>query len=245
MLDQRIDQCLSSILSDEEVHIWLAHFSLLTKHLAHLQTYLSEEELQIAHQFIDKKRQEVFIIARGLLKKLLSRYLDCQGIPLTIKSGKNGKPFLEQNGFEFNLSHSADLLVYAFTKHTEVGIDIEYRRDMDIEGMSSYLFSTREQQLFQQLQAEEKQDFFFQVWTCKEALLKGMGVGLTYPPQQIEISFDSPQLPKVHLVHPVDEKTLDIHQWSLRLIQSPPGYTGALAIKNSNNNYWIRYHSLD
>jgi 4'-phosphopantetheinyl transferase len=73
-----------------------------------------------------------FIIARGVLRKVLSNYLHLTPCDLRFVYNEYGKPFLslDQNhcALDFNLSHSNSMALYAVTRGRRVGVDIEYIR---------------------------------------------------------------------------------------------------------------------
>jgi len=74
-----------------------------------------------------------FVVGRGILRKILSAYLALPPGQLRFTYNGYGKPAVsdDQNdrALNFNLSHSAGLILYAVTGGRGVGIDIEYIRE--------------------------------------------------------------------------------------------------------------------
>lgn len=89
-----------------------------------------------------------------------------------IKINRNGKPYLEDCPYHFNLSHSDGLLLLA-VGDTPVGADIEKITRIRPKVMGTY-FSQSEQDRV----AKEGVDSFFAIWTQKESYVKYTGEGL-------------------------------------------------------------------
>jgi 4'-phosphopantetheinyl transferase len=67
-------------------------------------------------------------MARGLLRRILSCYVDAEPDQLEFCYGPYGRPALVAPSGEkvrFNLAHSNDLALYAVPHDREVGVDIE------------------------------------------------------------------------------------------------------------------------
>jgi 4'-phosphopantetheinyl transferase len=81
-------------------------------------------------------------------------------------------------GVSFSSDHRCALL--AFSRRFVLGIDIEHlRRIDDIEGVARTAFSPAERALLDPAQEASRTRRFFEIWTRKEAWLKGRGLGLT------------------------------------------------------------------
>src|SRR5204863_6423647 len=80
----------------------------------------------------------------------------------------------------FNVAHSEGLALYAFTRVGEVGIDVEFMRDLpDWEQVAEAAFSSYELAQLRACPAERRRDEFFRAWTRQEAVLKALGTGLS------------------------------------------------------------------
>ncbi len=88
---------------------------------------LSTEEMVRAERFRFLEHRQRFILSRGILRQILSQYLHQPAESISFTIGEQGKPYLQDNpiSLQFNLSHSADIAVYAFTLGNEIGVDIE------------------------------------------------------------------------------------------------------------------------
>ena len=85
---------------------------------------------------------------------------------------KNGKPFVENSKFQFNLSHSGKYCVLSVFD-LEIGVDIEFWKDINHNSIKSIL--TPAEYSF----AENNPNKFFDIWTMKESLSKLFGLGLS------------------------------------------------------------------
>ena len=79
----------------------------------------------------------------------------------------------------FNLSHSSDLALIAVCRGRELGVDLEQIRPIgEAERIVESFFSEAEQAEFAAIAAEARPLAFLRGWTRKEAILKGLGVGI-------------------------------------------------------------------
>ena len=81
----------------------------------------------------------------------------------------------------------------AVTYETDIGVDIEQVENNNIPSeLIETVFTKRELQTFKALKEEKKPKAFDDRWTCKEAYLKAIGMGLTLPPKRVEGMISSP-----------------------------------------------------
>jgi 4'-phosphopantetheinyl transferase len=121
-------------------------------------------------------------LQRSLLGEVLLRYilgckLGIQSNTIIFRKSDNGKPYLENKETHFNLSHSGDWVVMAFSDG-EVGIDVEVVRPVNYR-IAERFFSLEEVASLNSKEGDEKLDYFFDLWTLKESFLKLIGTGLT------------------------------------------------------------------
>ena len=224
------------ILKANEVHIWSARLDVTEARLKKWQLFLSPDEIQRAYRFHFAKDQNHFIVARGVLRKILSYYMDKQPYEITFEYNKYGKPFIEHDRdsvpLRFNLSHSYGMSVYAIAAGRKVGIDIEYIREnfSDME-IAERFFSPDEVAVLKSLPKKLQKQAFFLCWTRKEAFIKAKGKGLSIPLDQFDVSLAPEQSAKL-LKTKYDR--LDASRWTLIDIGLFPGYAAALAIEGQS-----------
>jgi 4'-phosphopantetheinyl transferase len=222
-------------LSEHEVHIWRASLNTSLSLIHHLQQLLTEDEVVRAGRFAFERDRHHFIVARGILRAILGRYLSIRPGFLRFDTNAYGKPYLGlprgKPPLKFNLAHSHDLALYAFTHSREVGVDIEYMRaDIDYEELAKYSFSQYEQSILRTLPEVAKQQAFFHCWTRKEAYIKARGKGLSIPLDLFDVSL-GPGEPPVLINSREDPQ--ETARWSFRDLNPGPGYASALVVEGS------------
>ena len=220
----------SLALGADEVHVWHAH---LDEHDADsLKLLLTPDESSRADRFHFAKDRNHFVVARGLLRKLLGKYAGVSPGQLRFTYAEKGKPSLaEPQGslLQFNLAHSHGRAIYAFSIDREVGVDLELRRaDFAGDQIAERFFSAAEVAVFATLPVELKQQAFFDCWTRKEAYIKARGDGLSLPLDEFDVSF----APGAEAALLRNHKEPDeITRWTMRSIPAPDGYAAALVVE--------------
>jgi len=217
-------------LLSSDVHVWLVSLDQL--HVRQLTQMLSEEELARANRFHFHRDKERFIVCRGVLRKILSSYSCVEPCRLRICYGPYGKPYLEggyeKDKLQFNLSHSRGLALYAFTRGSQIGVDLEYiRRMTDFHHIAARFFSQSENSALNTLPESQRQEAFFNCWTRKEAYIKAIGNGLMHPLNSFDVSL-APGEP-ARLLN-VEGNPREASRWSLKSLNPAPGYIAALAV---------------
>ena len=132
-------------LKQNQVDIWRVRLDLDPSSLKDLKNLLSEEELARADRLRFEKQRKRFIAARGLLRRILSRYTGERPEELKFHYNSNGKPELLNKKVRFNLSHTGDIALYAVTLNKPVGIDVEQiRKEVKYKELAKQYFSEQE-----------------------------------------------------------------------------------------------------
>jgi 4'-phosphopantetheinyl transferase len=168
-----------------------------------------------------------------MLRTLLGRYLDLEPNGLRFSYGSHGKPALagECGGgkVRFNLSHSHELALFAFTRGRVVGIDLErIRPDLVNEQIAERFFSPREIAMLRALPGSLEKEAFFTCWTRKEAYIKARGDGLSLPLDAFDVSL-VPGEPAELLES--RENSNEVSRWCLQELVPDPGYVAAIAVE--------------
>ncbi len=230
-------------LSEHEVHVWQASLNASSSLIRRLQQFLTKEEVARASSFVFERDRHHFIVARGVLRAILSRYLHEGPGYLRFHTNAYGKPSLSRPRIEpqlnFNLAHSHELALYVFTYAREVGIDIEHiRADFDFEELAKHSFSRYEQSILRALPEAAKQQAFFRCWTRKEAYIKAKGKGLSIPLDHFDVSLKPGEPPALISSLEDPQETL---RWSFIDLDPCPGYASTLVVEGSewNLNCWL------
>lgn len=90
-----------------------------------------------------------------------------------------GKPYLANfTKIAFNHSHSQQHYALAISEQVQdIGVDLEdLERKVRFEALAKHAFHPQEYQTWQELDADP--EYWFKVWTTKEAVLKASGLGI-------------------------------------------------------------------
>ncbi|MFQ5794197.1 MAG: 4'-phosphopantetheinyl transferase family protein [Candidatus Bipolaricaulia bacterium] len=220
-------------LSNDDIHVWRASLDLTASRVQSLQHTLTPDELDRAERFYFQKDREHFIVARGLLRAILGRYLNVEPSQPRFCYSPYGKPTLVttsgKNTLSFNVSHSYGLALYAVTHGRKIGIDLErIRADFACEQIAERFFSPQENVVLRALPASMKHEAFFTCWTRKEAYVKAKSEGLSLPLDQFDVSL-APGEPAALLSTNWDPQ--EASRWSLQALTPGPGYVAALAVE--------------
>lgn len=189
-----------------EVHLWRIPLTPSAEEISLLHTLLSADELQRADRLFDRRKAQDLIVGRGRLRQILASYLHADPAAIALTCGRHGKPALTSNTLQFNLSHSGAWAVLALRADAAVGVDLE-RIDpaLDYAALAARFFTSAENALLLAAPMAQRQRRFYQLWTRKEALLKGQGSGFSVSAEQ------------------------EAGDWSLQSFWIAPGYVGTVA----------------
>ncbi len=175
-----------------EIHLWSRPFDPGAEASDDLLDQLSDDEIERADGFYNAEKRARFVVVRATLRATLSRY--CQVDPGEIRFDYNahGKPELAGRaaaaGLRFSVSHAHRLALIGVTSSSRVGVDLEWtRRKLAVEPLAGRFLSLAEYSEYQKLPEPSRRDGFFAYWTRKEAFIKAIGRGLSYPVRQVSI----------------------------------------------------------
>jgi len=218
-------------LSIGEIHVWTAHLVDEHRATADLLAILSGEESAQAAQFSFERDRMRFIQAHGIVRQILSNYLDADAATLVFARTHHGKPYLIPRAndphLEFSVSRSSNCCMLAVQLDHSIGIDIEKVRDLPqaIDIVQSY-FTPVESKALSALRGAARRDAFFALWTHKEAMVKGLGISLAAHLGRIE--FDLDPIGGLRLVA-WDRDQSVAQKWSVVRLDPAPGYVAAIA----------------
>ncbi len=221
---------------NNEIHVWYASLGQSIPHYQVLLRVLSIDERIRAKRFHFEKDKKRFVICHGILRILLASYLRIKPDKLQFCFGEYGKPALADTSgrrkIYFNLSRSGDFALYAFTRGSEIGVDIEQIRNIsELDQIAERYFSKRESEVFLSLPGNKKKRAFFNCWTRKEAFIKAIGDGLYHPLDKFEVSF-VPGEPAMLLR--IEGDSMAASQWSIQELKPASGYAAAFAVKGQD-----------
>lgn len=142
---------------------------------------LSADEMARADRFVRAEDRTRFILARAALRHLLGQAVSAPPEKLAFSVGPYGKPFLaDWPDVQFNVSHSGSLALIGISAERPIGVDIELMREnIDELALARHFFCEQERRFLATLEGEAQLTAFYEIWTCKEAVLKAFGVGIS------------------------------------------------------------------
>jgi 4'-phosphopantetheinyl transferase len=220
------------VLTEHEVHVWLVN-QHQHQQIQALWKNLSSDERQRAEQFHFQKDRNQFVMARGVLREIIARYTKVPANHLRFQYSAFGKPCLSEEfcstPLRFNLSHSCGIVLLGFTIGRELGVDIEQiRSDFATEEIAENFFSTNEVAVLQSLPRSLRTEAFYNAWTRKEAFIKAIGEGLSFPLDKFDVTL-SPGEPARLLAIRIEGNFTS--KWSMKSLECEQSFKAAIAVE--------------
>ncbi len=184
----------------EAVRVWRVPLLVSDEVVARYVDCLSEDERARADRFRFEADRRKFVVARGTLRHLLGERFDCAAGAIAFCYGQYGKPETSASpdgasSFHFNLSHSGEMALCALGGDRNVGIDIEKVKPIQrLDSMMDRCLVEVEKSQVAAQPEDMQSRTFLQYWTCKEAYLKAIGLGLAQSMTTVEIEVRVPRL---------------------------------------------------
>ena len=161
--------------------------------------------------------------------RLLAAYVGCAEADLRFEQGEHGKPSLRAPAsLEFNLSHSGGALLVAISRSQPLGGDLEIlsRQRPGLE-LARRFFDPAEADALARLEPPRQQSAFLKVWSCKEAVLKALGHGLSFGLARLSFTIDARGEPiALNVIH---ASAGPVQKWQIIQLAPMPEAVGALA----------------
>jgi 4'-phosphopantetheinyl transferase len=216
----------------QDVHVWGASLTPPSAAVDALETTLAEDERSRADRFHARRDRDHFVVARGVLRALLGRYLAMRPADLRFAYGPHGKPTLDAaataGDLRFNLAHSGGVALYAIARGRALGVDVERHRSHEEDGLAERFFSSREIAALRALPPASRRAAFYTCWTRKEAYVKARGEGLGIPLDRFSVAFGPGE--SAALLH-VEGDPQEAGRWSLTNLDVDEGYAAALCVE--------------
>ena len=161
-----------------DVHVFCASVAELGYLSPTMLDVLSDDERSKNLRFFRAVDANRFLVGRGLLRVLLSKYLGSPADQFRFTYSSFGKPTLDHS-LQFNVSHSDSFVLVAFAWNNQIGADIErIDANIDILELAAVFFSAQEYDYLRRLGSVYRERAFYRLWTQKEACVKATGCGL-------------------------------------------------------------------
>jgi 4'-phosphopantetheinyl transferase len=199
------------------VRVYAAHLDDID--LSTASVLIERSEVARAERTTHRDTRTTFIKSRAVLRSVLSRETGISPAKVRLRTGPYGKPELgDDDGMHFNMSHSGGITLVAV--HTRpIGVDIELvdRRIDSFDGAPELLTANEWAQL-SKVDRPQRTRQFFRIWTQKEALLKGMGLGISADAGSFGVA---------------EREASEISGWHLHRLPVGPAWEGALAVRDA------------
>ncbi len=216
-------------LDANAVHVWRTRLDPPRLRVDDLFRHLSSDEAERAARFRLAKHRDRYVVGRGTLRTILSRYLDTPPRDLRFTYNGRGKPELAAFDLQFNVTHSREIALFAVTRTAPVGVDIEHiRPNVTDDRIAERFFAPREVEALHALDPSVRREAFFRCWTRKEAFVKACGEGLSLALDRFVVSLSPDEAPA--LLETKDDPN-EANEWSLHELYPGPGYVAALAVR--------------
>jgi 4'-phosphopantetheinyl transferase len=229
-------------LDDEVIDLWACPIQPTDLQIREFIKILSPDEHIRAGRFRFDHLRRSFIFTRGTLRVLLGSYLSSAPEEIPFSYGPQGKPAIAKDTLlRFNISHSGDFVLLAFTREYDIGVDIEQIRSLpDMDDLAQRFFSSEERSQIASMPREQRERAFFACWTRKEAYLKAIGNGLSTRLDSFCVTL-SPAEP-ARLMH-INGDTHAAQAWTIQDLTLVPDYAAAIAYHRAPRR--LRFRSLD
>ena len=179
------------ILKAGQLHVWSVSLDSNEEFIRNCKKFLSVPEIGRTDWFNFEDVKNNYIISQGILRFLISGYLNIDISEIQMQKHAKGKPYVSNDlALYFNISNSGKKCVFCFSRDSEVGIDLEMIRPLpDLEQMIEKNFTKKEVAYISKIE-NEKLNRFFLFWTIKESYLKAIGEGMRLAPDHLEFSIE-------------------------------------------------------
>jgi len=189
-------------LTEKKIHIFLLHLEEYDDE--QLYNFLSNDEKQRADRLKVELKKKQFIIARSVLRKIISNSINKPHDEIVFYYTEKDKPIIKDRvndkRVEFNVSHSEQYILIAITLDNSVGVDVEkINAKIDFESLSARFFSNKENKFLRNLEESKKLGAFYNIWTRKEAFIKATGKGMAYGLDNFSVCSDSEITSKIDI----------------------------------------------
>jgi len=224
------DAPLEVRLRSGEIHLWCAGLDV-PQAVENLLATLSEDERARAARFATELLRARFVVGRGMLRTILAKYLAAEPGELAFQYSDYGKPALAPPwglpGLHFNLSHCVGLGMLAVADR-EVGADVECVRPVaSMPELVERCFAAEEKARWRELPLEAQPTAFFRAWTRKEAWLKAVGSGFSFPLEEVGVTFAPGEPARVLSIR---GDATEAAGWWLDSCEPAPGHIAAVAV---------------
>ena len=226
-------------LALNDVHLWRVSLTRPPFPFDLLWRVLNPAEIERAQRYRFERDRRRFVVARGMLRVILARYTGLAPNAIQFAYSDHGKPSLPSySELAFNASDSGEWMALGVTQQRLIGVDIEQERaDVATLEIAERFFAPREVAALRALPSEQQIEAFFRCWTRKEAFIKAIGEGLSYPLHEFEVSLRPDEPARLLSVRAEPDAP---QRWWVLDFPIAKGYAGAVIVEQpvASVQYW-------
>lgn len=190
---------------------------------------LNADERRSAERYKIRSRRAQAIVSRAVLRRALSHRLGRGPETWRFETSPRGRPSLAPgqgaDGVDFNVSHTEGCVVCAIAQNARVGVDVEARNRLpDIAEVASRFLSPSEAQAVSEMSRRAAGTALLRLWTLKEALAKGIGIGMA-------LDFPAINLPVEQIGDGSEFSSRSAKRWAFRAYRNGPMHAIGLAYR--------------
>ena len=240
------DKFQGDLFENNHAHVWRASVDYSESKVNKVIGFLSRDEVERANRFYFERDRMQFIVRRGILKQIIANYLAIDPKNLLFEYNRFGKPFLITDSLKhdlrFNMSHSKNMAIYCIGYQKDVGIDIEYiQEDFEFHQIIDRFFSLNEKKHIQKITIDKRREAFFRIWTRKEAVLKALGKGVSFPLQKVNVPYDRSSFTiRINSIGNQCKET----SWYVQDLFPANNYIASIAIEGSGSGLFLSHFTF-
>jgi 4'-phosphopantetheinyl transferase len=208
-----------------DIGVWWKTLTAGDDEFAQLSTWLAPQEHARAARFARDDLKRRYIVGRATLRWVLARALGIAPAEVRIVRGERGRPHLDGNAtLDFNVSHTAGVALIGLAVSGRIGVDVErLERNVSADGLAKKFLTAGERSTLASLDEESRRRRFLRYWTCKEAMSKATGDGLSAPFRRLDVRLDQ----TIELI--AGPTPYEPERWRLHPITVAEGYLATVA----------------
>jgi 4'-phosphopantetheinyl transferase len=175
------------------LNLWQIDFRAWEHEADAILNLLDLEEKKRLQSYKVHDKALAYTIAHGFMRLFFSEILQLPPQELRFLQGAYGKPYLANSPqTTFNLSYSSPWLLFAHTDASlQLGVDIEAIKPRRQMLQIIEQFHPEEKAAILHLKDDEQLKQFYRLWTCKEAYIKALGMGLSLPLNSFAVDLET------------------------------------------------------
>ncbi|MDH3979850.1 MAG: 4'-phosphopantetheinyl transferase superfamily protein [Gammaproteobacteria bacterium] len=216
-----------------ELHVWLLQPDRVTDE-AMLTAYaasLSSEEQARQQRFYFERDRQLFLVAHGMLRRVLSQYVDVAPSHWQFSPGVHGRPEIAVPAglpaLRFNLSHTRGLVACVISLESDCGVDVErLRATRNPQAIANKMYAESELADLDKRAGADYLERFFSYWTLREAYCKATGLGIAHAPRNFAFQISSAGSVAIQFESPAVESA---DQWQFACLRPASEHLLAIA----------------